>query len=174
MRSRDSEPDQMFISCDFGGLDVDDRRLPVSFRVALAECGEIMTAHNQFGRARHLADLQPVLHPPDIFFAEGRAPRRYLIKIAPRNGVVAGMKTIGGLLDFEDADVRRQPVIDGVEDLLRARDVFRPASARRESQMGDLRQSVNSGVSAPGAADLDLSIEETLGSLAQFAGDRAS
>ena len=49
----------MFISCDFGGLDVDDRRLPVSFRVALAECGEIMAAHNQFGRARHLADLQP-------------------------------------------------------------------------------------------------------------------
>jgi len=91
MRSRDSEPDQMFISCDFGGLDVDDRRLPVSFRVALAECGEIMTAHNQFGRARHLADLQPVLHPPDIFFAEGRAPRRDLKKVAPRNGVVAGM-----------------------------------------------------------------------------------
>ncbi len=90
----------MFISCDFGGLDVDDRRLPVSFRVALAECGEIMTAHNQFGRARHLADLQPVLHPPDIFFAEGRAPRRDLIKVAPRNGVVAGMKTIGGLLEL--------------------------------------------------------------------------
>ena len=105
----------MFISCDFGGLDVDDRRLPVSFRVALAECGEIMTAHNQFGRARHLADLQPVLHPPDIFFAEGRAPRRDLIKVAPRNGVVAGMKTIGGLLDYEDVDVRRQAVVDGVD-----------------------------------------------------------
>ena len=88
MRSRDSEPDQMFISCDFGGLDVDDRRLPVSFRVALAECGEIMTAHNQFGRACHLADLQPVLHPPDIFFAEGRAPRRDLIKVAPSSDAV--------------------------------------------------------------------------------------
>src|SRR5262249_36371068 len=90
---------------DFGGLDVDDRRLPVSFRVALAECGEIMTAHNQFGGARHLADLQPVLHPPDIFFAEGRAPRRDLIKVAPRNGVVAGTETIRGLLDYEDVDV---------------------------------------------------------------------
>src|SRR5262245_40419588 len=173
MRGRDSEENQMLVGHDFGGFYADDRRLSVAFRVAFAESREVMTAHNRFSRARHLGDVQPILHPPDVFFAEGRAPRRYLIKIAPRNGVVAGMKTIGGLLDFEDADVRRQPVIDGVEDLLRARDVFRPASARREAQMGDLRQSVNSGVSAPGAPDLDLSIEEALGDLAQFAGDRA-
>jgi hypothetical protein len=39
--------------------------------------------------------------------------------------------------------------------------------------MGDLRQSVNAGVSAPGAADLDLSIEEIFSGLAQFTGDRA-
>src|SRR5262245_53121864 len=173
MRGRDSEENQMFVGHDFGGFYADDRRLSVAFRVAFAESREVMTAHNRFSRARHLGDVQPILHPPDVFFAEGRAPRRNLIKVAPRNGVVAGVKTIGGLLDFEDVDVRRQTVIDGVEDLLRAWDVFRPASARRESQMGDLRQGMNSRVSAPGPADLDLSIEEALGGLAQFAGDRA-
>src|SRR5215475_7700733 len=173
MRGRDSEEDQMLIGHDFGGFYADDRRLSVAFRVAFAESREVMTARNRFSRARHLADVKSVLHPPDVFFSEGRAPRRDLIKIAPRNCAVAGVKTIGGLFDFEDVDVRRQTVVDGVEDLLRTGNVFRPAPARREFQMGGLRQSVNAGVGAPGAADLDLSIEETLGGLAQFAGDRA-
>src|SRR5262250_2411055 len=173
MRGRDSEEDQMSVGHDFGGFYADDRRLSVAFRVAFAESHEVMTSHNRFSRARHPGDVKSVLHPPDVFFAEGRAPRRDLIKVAPRNGVVAGVKTIGGLFNFEDVDVRRQTVIDGVEDLLRAWDVFRPAPARRESQMGDLRQSVNAGVGAPGAADLDLSIEEIFSGLAQFAGDRA-
>src|SRR5215510_10399617 len=173
MRRLDSEQDQMLVGHDFGGFYADDRRLPVAFRVAFAESGEVMGAYDQFSRARHLGDVQPVLHPPDIFFAEGRAPRRDLIKVAPRNGVVARMKTIVGLFDLQDVDVRRQPVIYGVEDLLRTGNVFRPASARREFQMGDLRQRMNSGVGAPRAADLDLSIEEIFSGLAQFAGDRA-
>src|SRR5262249_29257341 len=59
------------------------------------------------------------------------------------------------------------------EDLLRTGYVFRPAAARREFQMGDLRQRMNSGVGAPRAADLDLSIEEIFSGLAQFTGDRA-
>src|SRR5262245_17200887 len=173
MRSRNSEQDQMFVGRDPGGFDADYRRLPVSFHIPRSESGEVMAAYNRFGRARHPGGIQPVFHPPDVFFAEGRAPRRNLIKIAPRNSVVAGMKTIGGLFDLEDVDVRRQTVVDGVEDLLRAWDVFRPAPARREFQMGHLRQSVNAGVGAPGAADLDLSIEEIFSGLAQFADDRA-
>src|SRR4030095_9992924 len=152
MRGLYSEENQMLVGHDFGGFYADDGRLSVPFRVAFAESREVMAAHNRFSRARHLADAKSVLHPPDVFFSEGCAPRRNLIKVAPRNGVVAGMKTIGRLFDFEDVDVRRQTVIDGVEDLLRAWDVFRPASARRESQMSYLRQSVNAGVSAPGAA----------------------
>ena len=39
--------------------------------------------------------------------------------------------------------------------------------------MGDLRQRVNAGVGAPGAADLDLSIEKIFSGPAQFAGDSA-
>src|SRR5262245_51684160 len=173
MRSHDAKQDQMFVGRDPAGFDADDRRLPIALRVALAESGEVMTAHDQFSRARHLGDVQPVLHPPDIFFTEGRAPRRDLIKVAPRNGVVAGMKTIGGLFNFEDVDVRRQTVVDGIEDFMRAGNVFRSAAARREFQMGYLRQRVNARVSAPRAADLDPAIEEIFSGLAQFAGDRA-
>jgi hypothetical protein len=65
-----------------------------------------MTAHNQFGRARHLADLQPVLHPPDIFFAEGRAPRRDLIKGEPSVGRFGELQNVK--LDHQRLTVDRE------------------------------------------------------------------
>src|SRR5262249_28244491 len=115
----------------------------------------------------------PVFSPPDISVAESRALRGDLIKVSQRNGVVAGVKAIRRLIDFDDIDVRWQAVVDGVEDLLRAGNVLRPASARREFQVGDLRQRVDSGVRAPRAPDLDLAVEEILGGLMQFSGHGA-
>lgn len=126
----------------------------------VGEGGEIVEAPENFGRRLHPAEVELVLHPPDVPLAEGRPAAGDQVEIASAPGHVAGMEARRRLLHPENVDRDGEEVVETMEDLPRRETV-------RGIQMGDLGKGMNAGVGPAGPLDLHLSPEELPGGIDQ-------
>ena len=119
-----------------------------------------MEAPENFGRRLHPAEVEFVLHPPDVPLAEGRPAAGDQVEIAPSPGHVAGMEARRRLLHLEDVDRGGEEVVETMEDLLQRETV-------RGVQVGDLGKGMDAGVGPAGPLDLHLPPEELPGGIDQ-------
>jgi len=110
-------------------------------RIGRAETNKVVAAHQQGRGLCHTLRIQRFFHPPYAPLVERRLSGRNLVTVGARNGVVAGMKRRGSALHGENRDVRRKPVVQSAQDLLRMRNVL-----QLRTQMRHLPERVHSRV----------------------------
>ena len=116
-------------------------RIVRAFGVAFTKRSKVVTPWQQRTGVAHCAHIQTVFDPPNELFVEGRAARRNLIQIAARDGIVARVKAISGFFHRKHVDVRRQPIIQSVQEFLRARQQYPQLVAQAQQRLAALRAS---------------------------------
>jgi len=131
----------------------ENQRRCVLFDTFVGETRVVAHTGESGGGAAHGTDVKAVLDPPDKGFAESGASARNLVKVRAPRGVMAGVETVVSTTHVKYVDVRRQKIVEPVEEPLIGK-------CRRRLQMCNLPDRVHTGVRAPGSLDVDGDAEQ--------------
>jgi hypothetical protein len=115
MRCGNPEKQQIPTRAKLNIINYDDRgNLSNAF---VTKAGEVPTPNKQARSIAHRTFVQTIFYPPDIALCECAPSLRYLIEVHACHCVTTGIEFVRGIFDLEHIDIRRQPVIELVEQI---------------------------------------------------------